>query len=108
MGIAAGSGATRNEDLVRSIVTEGLQGHSVRVFLFGSRARGDARPGSDFDVALLAKEPLPRDKLSRIREALEESHVPVTVDLVDLGEAPAALRAHVLKEGLEWTVSARG
>jgi hypothetical protein len=98
---------SRDEELVRRIVTEALRGRPVRIFLFGSRARGDASVASDFDVAILPEEPLSRDVLSRIRESLEESCLPVTVDLVDLTDAPAALRAQVLEEGREWIVSRR-
>lgn len=95
----------QDEELVRRIVTDALRGHPVRIFLFGSRARGDASSVSDFDVAILSDEPLPREVLSRIRESLEESRLPVTVDLVDLTAAPATLRARVFEEGREWTGS---
>jgi predicted nucleotidyltransferase len=92
-------------ETVRRIVTTALRGQPARVFLFGSRARGDHRGTSDFDVAVLATHPLPRGLLGSIREELEESLVPVPVDLVDLAEASVALREHVLREGREWIVS---
>jgi hypothetical protein len=91
---------------VRRIVLAGLRDLGVRVFLFGSRARGDARATSDIDVALLSARPIPRGTLAAIREALEESRVPFRVDLVDLAAAGAELREHALREGIEWTASA--
>ena len=40
-----------------------LPGRVVRVLLYGSRARGDARPDSDWDVAvLLTGPPSPQDR----------------------------------------------
>lgn len=97
-----------DEGIVRTIVLRALDGVPVRVFLFGSRARGDARRGADFDIALLGEGPLPAQLLAQIRDELEESVVTVPVDLVDLGEAPASLREAVLREGREWTASPRG
>jgi len=41
---------------VRHLVLEYLRPWQVRVWLFGSRARGDASPGSDIDIALLPEE----------------------------------------------------
>ncbi len=41
--------------------------------------------------------------LSEIREALEESLVPYTVDLVDLCQTEDAFRAVVLREGILWS-----
>lgn len=90
--------------MVRDIVFRELNGLPVRVFLFGSRARGQAAPGSDIDIALLADSPLPRALLSRMRESLEESSVPVKVDVVDLATADELFRRAVLAAAVEWTV----
>lgn len=86
----------------RAIVLRALAGREVRVFLFGSRARGEAHPASDIDIGVLPEEPLPRGLLAELREALEESAIPQTVDLVDLSEADPEFRARVLAEGIEW------
>jgi len=88
---------------VRRVVLAGLGPHRARVFLFGSRAVGGAREGSDIDVAILPLEPLPIATLAEIREALEESTIPYRVDLVDLRFAPSGLRDRVLREGVSWT-----
>lgn len=90
-------------DLVRRIVLQGLAPHRARVWLFGSQARGRPRPTSDIDVAVLPFEPLPPGLLSGIREALEESSVLPSVDLVDLTEAEPALREQVEASGIPWT-----
>jgi len=86
----------------RRIVAEGLRGHRARIYLFGSRARGDASPTSDIDVAVLPLEPLPPGTLAEIREALEESRVLYPVEVVDLSEAAPEFRERVLAEGILW------
>lgn len=91
--------------VVKRIVLSRLGDRRARVFLFGSRARGDHRPASDIDLALLPQDPLPRGLVAEIREALEESPVPFFVDLVDLSEASPGLCERVLREGIEWTAS---
>ncbi len=88
---------------VRKIVLKGLAGYPARAYLFGSRARGASSRTSDIDVAVLPSEPLPAGVLSAIREELEESTIPYTVDLVDLSEADTAFRELVQREGLPWT-----
>jgi predicted nucleotidyltransferase len=87
---------------VRRIVTERLTGRDVMVVLFGSRASGSAGVASDIDVAVLPRTPLPTGLLSRIREALEESHVPYRVDVVDLTSVDPAFRKRVLETGVIW------
>jgi predicted nucleotidyltransferase len=89
--------------LARRIVLDKLRGHPARIFLFGSRARGDARRASDIDIALDAPAPLAPELLAEIRDALEESDVLPRVDIVDLARASAELRQRVREEGIEWT-----
>lgn len=40
---------------LRAVLSEMYQDRLARVVLFGSRARGDARPDSDYDVAVFLK-----------------------------------------------------
>ena len=88
--------------LVRQLVLDGLGDYPAKVYLFGSRAIGNARPTSDIDVAVWPLADLPVGTLALIREALYESLIPFTVDLVDLRDTDAAFRARVLKEGIAW------
>jgi predicted nucleotidyltransferase len=71
-------------------------------YLFGSRARGMSKPGSDWDIALwLSPESAP-DRLSTclaIQAALMES-LKTSVDVVDLRGATLLLLREVLKRRL--------
>lgn len=60
----------------------------AKVILFGSRARGDADEGSDFDFLVIEKE-VP-DRLAeavRLRRALRDFGAPVDVIVMDAGLA---------------------
>ncbi len=89
---------------VRRIVLRCIGPARARVFLFGSRATGQATPLSDIDVAILPLEPLPDGTLSLIREVIEESSIPYRVDVVDLSTVEPAFRERVLAEGIPWSV----
>ena len=80
-----------------------LAGWPADVFLFGSRARGDARRTSDIDVAIDPHGDVPRRIVSELREAFEESHIPLRVDVIDLRDASAGFRDRVRREGLRWS-----
>lgn len=58
-----------------------LRGH--RVFLFGSRVTGDARPHSDFDVGVIGDEPLPLDVFYAIEDQLDDLPTLYKIDWVD-------------------------
>jgi predicted nucleotidyltransferase len=70
------------------------------IYLFGSRARGDASAYSDIDIAIESSSAL-SSKLSQVRFELEESLIPYKVDLVELSKAPY-LRDIIKKEGVKW------
>ena len=50
---------------------------------FGSRVIGTARAQSDLDLALVGPARLDRRTLGNLREAFQESDLPMQVDLVD-------------------------
>lgn len=67
--------------------------------LFGSRARGNARPDSDVDVAISADPPLSGREESELGAALERA-AGTSVDLVDLERAAPALRWRIARDGI--------
>lgn len=80
--VAATAGATAGLDLL---------------ILFGSRARGDARPGADWDFGYLADEAADvPGLLAALVEVLEDDRV----DLVDLGRAGGLLRYRAACDGV--------
>jgi predicted nucleotidyltransferase len=82
-----------------------------RIVLFGSRARGDARPDSDLDLLVVAQGPFTlthtrQDELRQIRRALEGVRVPVDILLYTPEEidawrdSPNHVIAQSLREGV--------
>lgn len=84
------------------IATRELGTQSARLYLFGSRARGDAACASDIDIAILPDAPLQPGTLARIRAALEESTIPYEVEVVDLSSVDELFRRKVLAEAIAW------
>jgi predicted nucleotidyltransferase len=74
--------------------------HGVAVaYLFGSRAEGTARPGSDHDVAALFTDPRPAlDATVRLGAHLA-GVLGTEVDVVDLDRAELELRGRVAERG---------
>jgi predicted nucleotidyltransferase len=84
----------------------------VAVYLYGSQARGSARPASDVDVAVLYREVPPPglDSLSLPLETELERELGAAVQVVTLNAAPPDLAHRVLRDGvliLERDASAR-
>ena len=72
---------------------ERLGARARRIILFGSRARGDARPESDYDVVIVVDRRSPD-----VREALLE----IEVELLD---RHGSLVACLLRDEREWAAS---
>ena len=77
---------------LRASLDEAYGARLDRVVLFGSRARGDARPDSDYDVAVFLKEP---DSFWRESERLAVIETDI---LYDTG---AVINALPFKAGLD-------
>ena len=68
-----------------------------RIILFGSRAEGRHKPGSDFDLAVDV--PKPADRSYRILETVNDSVGLYTVDVVYLPNVEPGFRNLILKTG---------
>lgn len=74
----------------------------AKIILYGSRARGDWREGSDIDVAIDMKEKVDFGVLASIASDIEESVIPVNCDVVDLNAVSQDMRQEILKDGIVW------
>ena len=67
--------------IVERILAEHVPDCEVRAF--GSRAIWNAKDYSDLDLAIIGADVLPRGTVARLKEAFEESRLPMRVDVVD-------------------------
>ena len=72
------------------------------IYLFGSRATGACTQGSDIDIALDDGHLINHKTLLKILIDIEDTTIPMKVDLVDLQTAPDTLKNSIIKEGIIW------
>jgi predicted nucleotidyltransferase len=86
---------------IRRVVEYGVRAvDPERVILYGSRARGDAREHSDYDLAFVFPQS-DRGKWVRFLSDLDDAPIALLpVDLLDLNEASESLRQRICKEGI--------
>lgn len=73
----------RYETLVKEKILSIFNGTDVKIYLFGSRSRGDYKRGSDFDIGFEnIEENIFRKLKIQFLDYLEESIVPYKVDMV--------------------------
>jgi predicted nucleotidyltransferase len=94
--------ADNDVEAAMRIAVRELRTQPARLYLFGSRARGDAGRASDIDIAILPDAPLEPGTLARIRDALEESTIPYEVEVIDLSSVAELFRRKVLAEAIAW------
>ena len=84
--------------LVQAILADHVP--HARVLAFGSRAAGTPRKYSDLDLAIIQPEPLSLRVISRLKNAFEDSDLPICVDVVDWNQADNEFKAAVAKQGM--------
>jgi type I restriction enzyme S subunit len=65
------------------------------VLAFGSRVNGNARKYSDLDLAVKGEEPLGFSRYARLRLTLEDSTLPINVDILDWHSIPERFRENI-------------
>lgn len=103
---------TDSDQIVRNVVDATVAAVGPeRIILFGSRARGDARPDSDLDLLVVAGDSFSaqrtrQSELRKIRRALWGIRIPVDIllysndEIREWADSPNDVIARSLREGL--------
>lgn len=93
--------------ILNELVLQPLKKDQVRIWIFGSRARGDHQKYSDIDLLYefpsdsYDNQNLYLKKISKIKEDIEESTFPIKVDLVDIHELASSYKDSIFSEKIE-------
>ena len=72
----------------------------IEVWAYGSRVNGDAHEGSDLDLVIRSSnlEKLPVDFYLDLLEKIQESNIPIVVDLFDWARLPETFQQNITKK----------
>lgn len=89
-------------DIAKAIILKHVANLPFQVFLFGSRACGNAKQFSDIDVGFLGNQKFPLLTKFAIEDDLDESIVPFKVDLVDFSAVDEKFKTFALQQIVIW------
>ena len=75
---------------------------AAKIILYGSRARGDDKEGSDIDVAIDMGAEINESVFSKIHFDLEDSDLPISFDIIDFHKVSKELQNQIIKDGVIW------
>jgi predicted nucleotidyltransferase len=91
----------KNWQIIEDIVLTPIKSQDAKIFIFGSRARSDASEFSDLDLLIEPIRPISTKLLAKIKGQLEDSNLPIKVDLVELQDLPTSYILAVTKDRRE-------
>lgn len=87
----------------KKIVEDILNKHKIEVYVFGSRAKGTARPLSDLDLCIKHK---PEKSLVRkLQDDFEESDLPFKVDIIIWDDITDAFKQNIQNDLVLFTAA---
>jgi len=76
----------------------------AKIYLFGSRARGNCKKYSDIDIALDAGKLLPVQDVDEVKSMLNESNIQYLIDVLDFHSVNAGMQEAIMKEKIIWKI----
>lgn len=87
---------------LKDTVMEFLKDDNVKIFLFGSRARGGEQPCSDIDIGIIPKDGFNQKKFVFLKDKVESLNIPFKVEIVNFSEVSRDFKKEALKEVIIW------
>jgi predicted nucleotidyltransferase len=90
----------RNKDKERLIAIFEDVPASIEVWAYGSRVNGKAHEGSDLDLVIRTPDlqKLPINIYSALKEKIQESNIPIIVELFDWARLPESFHTQILAQ----------
>jgi predicted nucleotidyltransferase len=87
----------REKDLETLINIFSSIDYPMDVLAYGSRVNGEAHSGSDLDLAIRGKnsQSLPFDVYSKLLKKVQDSNIPILVDIKDFYALPSKFRQNI-------------
>ena len=73
---------------------------SIEIWAYGSRVNGDNHDASDLDLVIrtIDDAPLAFDALLDFQEQIQESNIPILVQVIDWNKIPESFHSNILKK----------
>ncbi len=91
------SKVNKYREQITDILENRFKNQKVKVYLYGSRAKGEAYDASDIDLAVQSPDTISTE-LRKVKEAFFESTIPYRIDAVNLDEVDEKFKESILKE----------
>jgi predicted nucleotidyltransferase len=88
--------------ITQQIILKHIDTKNYSVFLFGSRACGNAKSYSDIDIGISGNKALSSIIKANIENELDESIVPYKVDIVDFLRVSEDFKKYAFKKIVKW------
>ncbi|MDQ7009485.1 MAG: nucleotidyltransferase domain-containing protein [Candidatus Gracilibacteria bacterium] len=88
------------ENKMKEIIFDNLDKNKFKAFLFGSRAMGNYKKNSDYDIGIIGEKRLSFQELMKIKNKLRE--LPYLIDLVDFNAVDNDFKEIALNKIIKW------
>ncbi len=94
--------STKYINICKKTVLSLIDQSKFAVFLFGSRASGQASKYSDIDIGIMGKDEFSLKSIFKIKNILNEKDMPYKVDIVDFNRVDKSFKEIALRDIIIW------